>query len=259
MLGQMVKRHFETSKGFEVVTIEQRFSHQNLVNFFQQFDSAEPSIFINCIGAIPQRISHPGDFILPNILLPLELGRTLAHHHRLIHPSTDCVFRGDLQSPYRSDATPDASDTYGWTKLLAERALMARPNTLVIRTSIIGPNSGASAGLLQWFLSQPEGARVSGYTNHYWNGMTTLQWCLEVENLLSGSSELAGRILQFGWPEGCSKYEMLLQFRETFRRDIEVVPRKHHESVDRRLEADIAVPELRQQLERLRSHMDPIW
>ncbi len=252
MLGEMVRRHFGASDDYEVVAVDGRFDHDNLVDHFRRYDDEPPALFVNGIGAIPQKVSRPQEFVLPNVLLPLELARTLAPRHRLIHPSTDCVFRGDRGSTYQSATAPDASDAYGWSKLQAERVLITRPNTIVIRTSIIGPSSGPASGLLQWFLAQPQGARLSGYTNHFWNGMTTLQWCVEVERLLAAPDTSEGRLLQFGWPEGCSKHEMLLMFRDAFRPDISVAPVEHGAAVDRRLEPDVVVPDLREQLAELR-------
>lgn len=252
MLGEMVQRHFGVSVDHEVIPVEERFHYDNLADYFRRYDDEPPAMFINGIGAIPQKVSRTQDFVLPNVLLPLELARTLAPHHRLVHPSSDCVFRGNRGSPYPSEIVPDASDAYGWSKLQAERVLITRPNTIVMRTSIVGPNSGPASGLLPWFLAQPKGARLSGYTNHRWNGITTLQWCVEVERLLVASDTHEGRLLQFGWPEGCSKHEMLLMFRDAFRPDISVTPVEHGSAVDRRLEPDVVVPDLSKQLAQLR-------
>ena len=248
MLGEMVLRHFSTRPGFEVVPVEQRFDHDNLVDYFCRYDQEPPAVFVNGVGAIPQKVSHAQDFVLPNILLPLELARRLAPQHQLIHPSTDCVFRGDRGQHYPSSYEPDASDAYGWSKIQAERALVLRPNTVVVRTSIIGPSSGPASGLMQWFLSQPEGASLSGFTNHLWNGMTSQQWCVEVESLMATPNPALGQLLQFGWLGGCSKYEMLILFRDAFRPDITVSPVEQLEAVDRRLNPDIFVPALREQL-----------
>lgn len=257
MLGGMVRRYFATRPGFEIVPVEQRFDHYNLVDYFRRYDQEPPSVFVNCVGAIPQKFSREQDFVLPNILLPLELARGLAHHHQLIHPSTDCVFRGDRGLPYPSSAKPDANDAYGWSKIQAERALVLRPNTTVIRTSIIGPSRGPASGLLQWFLSQPQGARLSGFTNHLWNGITTQQWCFEVERLMAAPDPFTSRMVQYGWAGGCSKHEMLMLFREAFRPDITVSPLAHIEAFDRRLEPDVEVPDLRAQLARLKAVMVP--
>lgn len=249
MLGQLVNRYFG-QRGWQLVPIDGRFDHANLIDHFRQYDDAEPAVFINGIGAIPQKVSDARDFVLPNVLLPLELSRTLAPRHLLIHPSTDCVFRGDRGQPYPSSTAPDASDAYGWSKLQAERVLLNRPNTVVVRTSIIGPSESANSGLLQWFLSQPTSAVLQGFRNHWWNGLTTLQWCVEVERLLCEPAGPA-RLLQLGSEQSYSKYDMLCLFRDTFRPDITVNAVEHGAAVDRRLLPQREVPPLPQQLREL--------
>lgn len=256
MLGQMVRRYFSQREGWSVVAITERFDHENLVDHFRRYDAEPAAVFVNAIGAIPQKVPGAQDLMLANVLLPLELARTLARHHRLVHPSTDCVFRGDLGRPYPSTAEPDATGPYAWSKLQAERILMARPETLVLRNSIIGPEAGAASGLLQWFLSQPRGAALKGFTNQQWNGLTTLQWCVQVERLLAGPADAHARLLQLGSRESYSKYDMLNLFKNAYRPDITVEQAVHPQSIDWRLQPDIAVPGLPEQLERLRPYLE---
>lgn len=250
MLGQLVHRYFTRSGRWQVMPVDTRFDTANLIDHFRRYDDVEPAVFINGVGAIPQKVSEASGFVLPNVLLPLELARTLAPRHLLIHPSTDCVFKGDRGQPYPATAAPDAADAYGWSKLQAERVLMQRPNTVVLRTSIIGPSESASSGLLQWFLSQPEGAVLQGFRNHLWNGLTTLQWCIEVERLL-GEPPGPARLLQLGTAQSYSKYDMLCLFRDTFRPDITVNAVEHGAAVDRRLLPQREVAPLPQQLREL--------
>jgi len=45
-----------------------------------------------------------------------------------------------------------------------------------LRASIIGPEPKAHVSLLDWFLGQKKDAAVNGFTNHQWNGVTTLHF-----------------------------------------------------------------------------------
>ncbi len=54
---------------------------------------------------------------------------------RLIHISTDYVFRGDMLRPLREDDAPDPLSVYGKTKLEGEKVLSNHPGAMVIRTS----------------------------------------------------------------------------------------------------------------------------
>ena len=54
---------------------------------------------------------------------------------KIIHISTDYIFRGDLLRPLREDDTPDPLSVYGKTKLEGEKVLRNHPRAMVIRTS----------------------------------------------------------------------------------------------------------------------------
>lgn len=87
----------------------------------------------------------------------------------MIHISTDCVFDGS-GGPYDESSPATATDLYGRSKHAGEP-----PGVLVLRASFIGPETRAFHNLLCWALAQPQDAPVSGYENHLWNGLTTLE------------------------------------------------------------------------------------
>ncbi|MEM7728824.1 MAG: dTDP-4-dehydrorhamnose reductase [Pseudomonadota bacterium] len=54
----------------------------------------------------------------------------------VVHVSTDYVFKGDADAPYRPDASVDPLNAYGRTKAAGERAVMeAQPRAAILRTS----------------------------------------------------------------------------------------------------------------------------
>ncbi len=76
---------------------------------------------------------------------------------RLVHVSTDYVFAGDAERPYREDDPPDPRSSYGRTKLAGEEAVRAvSEEFLVVRTSWV---FGRGRNFLAAILDQAEKRR----------------------------------------------------------------------------------------------------
>ena len=253
MLGQMVKKYFET-KNFDITCFDQRFDVENRMGYADFLTSLRSGCVINCIGKIRQKTNDATALLSANTILPAELRNILHEDIILIHPSTDCVFNGKMGSAYPADHAADAEDEYGWSKRLGEVVLEGRPNTLVPRVSIIGPDSNpAGKGLLAWVKSNPPGTTIKGYTNHLWNGISTLEWCIQIHKFLRENQRFPYRLIQFGTEEHYTKYQMLLLFNKIFKLGLTVEPAETPDSIDRRLVAEILSKPLPEQLQDLGS------
>lgn len=253
MLGQMVMQYFADKA--ELHTIDYRFAENEKWTFLNTLKKFPNAIIINCIGKIKQKTDNENELLWANALLPLALTEHLLDSQTLIHPSTDCVFDGLQGSAYSLTQTPTARDAYGWSKRLGETALKNRKNTLILRVSIIGPdNSGNNKGLLAWFLSNAAQSRLRGFTNHYWNGITTLEWCKQLEKFLKFNDfeQQNCRIEQMGTKQSYSKYEMLLLFQKIFNTRLIIEPFETPQRIDRRLQPTVVAPPLEQQLSELK-------
>ena len=96
---------------------------------------------------------------------------------KLIHPTTDCVYTGN-KGDYNEKDPYDVSDVYGMSKALGEPS-----NCTVVRTSIIGEEVNQGRSLVEWVKSNKDG-NTNGYLNHYWNGVTCLQFGKIVETII---------------------------------------------------------------------------
>lgn len=163
---------------------------------------------INACGMINRRLKQaPEDFLLVNSLFPRHLADLCeARNVRLIHVSTDCVFKGD-QGPYDETSSATADEFYGQSKLWGEPR-----NAMVIRTSIIGPELVNHYSLLCWFLQQEND--VNGFFNHHWNGLTTLELARALGNILTKSLWQPGVFHLFG--EDLSKFTLLKMIASAF-------------------------------------------
>ena len=177
---------------------------------------------------------------------PLEVERAIKVNalfpHELVHAAekagasilqiaTDCVYSG-TRGHYLECDPHDPLDVYGKTKSLGE-STSSRMHCL--RCSIIGPEPKAYAFLLEWFRRQPPKAHVSGYTNHQWNGITTLHFARLCHGVIKQDLELPR--VQHVVPSGTvSKFELLQSFaREYKRQDVTVIPTMARTVLDRTL------------------------
>lgn len=237
-------------------------------------EDVHPEFTINCIGIIKPycRDDDPAGIrraIIVNALFPHRLAAAAERvGARVLQIATDCVFSGRTGN-YDERAPHDALDAYGKTKSLGE---VRAANVLHLRTSIVGPERSRSASLLEWFMSQPEGATVPGFDNHRWNGVTTLQF-----------AELCCRIIDEGpkyfdalvatalvhhvvFNEAVTKYELLQMLARIFTKDVHVERVASGAPVDRTLSTvfhQLPVPQSPQPLEEalraLRVHMENAW
>ena len=168
-----------------------------------------------------------------NSLLPFLLAKACAGSAtRVLQIATDCVYSGQ-QGAYRETDAHDPLDVYGKTKSLGE---VAFPNYHHLRCSIIGPEAKAGRSLLEWFLGQPRNASVNGFTNHHWNGVTTLHFAAICRGIIRQNPPLPQ--VQHIIPSGTvSKHELLKVFGKAYGRpDIVINPTATPTIVDRTLD-----------------------
>lgn len=166
-------------------------------------------IVINAVGVlIGDSVADYKRAIELNGLLPQILHQwSLELSFKLVLISTDCVFDGKIGA-YSEWDVPNANDPYGYSKRLGEAVQDVR-NTLIIRTSIIGPELKSGTGLWHWFESQV--GTIMGYANVYWSGVTTLELAHFIEFALIHN--LNGLVqLTNGIP--ISKFELLQLMRD---------------------------------------------
>lgn len=152
-------------------------------------ERTKPNAVINCAGTVKQRLSPGGEAeaVALNALLPHRLARLgKAAGFRLVQISTDCVFSG-TRGAYTECDLPDPADFYGRSRLLGE---LAAPNTITLRTSLIGPGLIPGAGLLDWFLGSS--GPVDGYAAAFFSGLPTVEFAHIVASRVLPRPALAG-------------------------------------------------------------------
>jgi dTDP-4-dehydrorhamnose reductase len=183
---------------------------------------------INCVGIIWQaQPTNPTVMSRVNTTFPWRLqARCEEIGAKLIHVSTDCVFTGK-QGHYTEKDQPDSLDTYGLSKYLGE------PNgAMVIRTSIIGREQGTQRSLLEWARSKA-GTQVNGYTNHFWNGVTSREFGRICGDIIRKDLWEADTFHVHADP--ITKHDLLKLLSTHYGLNLDIVPHDTPERVDRTL------------------------
>lgn len=105
---------------------------------FAFFEKQLPDVIVNCAAytAVDKAEEDWKKAELINRGVPEMLGKYGQRSGcRIIHISTDYVFRGNLARPLREDDPIGPESKYGRSKLLGEKAILQFGNTMVIRTS----------------------------------------------------------------------------------------------------------------------------
>lgn len=243
MLGHVVAR-FLAEAGHEVRSPAPRFTRQAPEPFLGALLATRPQAVVNCTGL---RAGPEADLHDVHVGLVQQALDRLGPGVRFIQAGTDGVFRPDR--PDRTTAEEgDAEDPYGRTKRAGERAVREAGGS-VIRCSILGPELGQPRSLLGWFLAQR--GPVRGFVNHWWNGITTLQWARVCQGLLATASPPP--VCQPGFQPAIPKAEVLRLLGEVWERPVVILPSEAPTPVLRTLVPDVLCPPLAEQLRELRA------
>jgi dTDP-4-dehydrorhamnose reductase len=146
----------------------------------------KPNFVINCIGLTKPFIqnSNPNSVLKAlqiNSFFPQKLSLACETiDAKVIQITTDCIFSGRV-GLYSEGSLPDPSDVYGMSKFLGE---VQYQNTMNLRCSIVGPNIFGDNSLFSWVENLPKNSKVLGFTNHFWNGLTSFELSKAIERIL---------------------------------------------------------------------------
>ena len=178
-----------------------------------------PAVVINCVGLVKQLADaeNPLNAVPINTLLPHRLAKICSLlGARLVHVSTDCVFSG-TKGGYTEEDQPDAVDLYGRSKQLGE---VAYPNSVTLRTSIIGHELQGAHGLINWFLLQ--GAKCKGYTNAVFSGLPTVVLARVIRDHVLPNPSIRGIYHVAAQP--ISKFDLLTTVADVYQKKITIEP-----------------------------------
>lgn len=242
MLGSEVLKVFSDLDNYKIFTnlrnLKQKktfkINNLNKITFFK-FDAkinninelkryiTKDTIIINCIGIIKPHINESSqdsvfNAIQINSSFPHQLN-TKFSQNKIYQIATDCVFSGK-KGLYTENDFHDAEDVYGKTKSLGE---VNKKNFFNIRTSIIGKELNSSKSLYEWFASQKHKAKLNGFKNHSWNGLTTKAFAMIVISIIENNINIPNNI-HIMPKDIISKYKMLNLFKKKLNKNILIKP-----------------------------------
>lgn len=249
MLGTMVSKYFTSLNEYEVYLTSRRDDFTVFNDNVRKFDVSKdpleilineinPDFLINCIGIIKPEINEDNKESIEkainiNTYFPLEISQLSKNmNFKYIQIGTDCVFSGEV-GDYLEDASQDANDIYGKTKIGGETE---HADKYILRGSIVGPESGDGKSLLNWFLSQNSN-KVNGFSDHMWNGITTLNFAKIVHGMIKNNN--FNIHTQHVVPKDeVSKYDLLIYFKKYFDVDVIIEKSNSSNSVNRSLKTN---------------------
>ena len=263
MLGKYVSTYLKDY--YDLVEINRKdidvssIKESELKSRFINLNINEGDVVINCVGAIKPRVDELGDLnaILVNSVFPRILANVCEEFKvKMIHPTTDCVYTGN-KGNYSENDIYDVADVYGMSKALGEPK-----NCTVIRTSIMGEEVNQGRSLIEWVKSE-KNKTVFGFTNHFWNGVTCLEFAKICKKMIDnnifwlGTKHLHSNTL--------NKKELVELISSSFNLNVNVIEKQTEKSCDRRITSiyndinQFNIPNLKTQLEELKEFSKSLY
>ena len=203
-------------------------------------DFEEGDFIINCIGIIKTEIDESSvESCARALRINAEFPKHLADFAesrglKVIQIATDCVFSGKA-GHYSESSIHDPQDVYGRTKSSGE---VVSPVMMHLRVSIIGPEKRGFTSLYDWVARQPQKAKITGYTNHRWNGIPAKHFGRVARAVIEKGLFESG-LRHFMPADEVTKSELVhLIADHVDRDDIQITDAPASEAIDRTLTSD---------------------
>jgi dTDP-4-dehydrorhamnose reductase len=262
MAGHIVVKYLK-QQDMQVTTVAREnadllcdIEHKGQVDQLLEYIKSESYDFvINCIGLlVKDSIARPDRAAIINGWFPHYLENYFRNSStRIIHLSTDCVFDGSKGS-YVEDDIHTEKNSYGKSKSYGE---INNDKDITFRMSIIGTELKiGGSGLLNWVLTNTS-MELPGWSNAYWNGLTTLQLAKCIHKYML-QSKITGVYHVVNNDVNINKYELLCKINEIFCLDKKIINTVGPKSVnkilvDTRKCIDFAIPSYDRQLVELKN------
>jgi UDP-4-amino-4,6-dideoxy-N-acetyl-beta-L-altrosamine transaminase/dTDP-4-dehydrorhamnose reductase len=131
----------------------------------------------------------------------------------IVYISTDSVYEG-TQGGYREEDAVRPLNVYGRTKWEAERPVLERAGSLVLRTNLFGWNIQDKTSIGEWILCElAAGKPINGFKDAVFSTIYTMELARVIDVALR--ERLSG-LYNCGSSDSCSKFEFALRIADRF-------------------------------------------
>jgi len=264
MAGHMLEKYFKLKK-IEVYTVARNNANicvdieQLQLNdvFFQNIKNNYDFV-INCVGLLVKNsIDRPDRAAIINSWFPHALEFSLRDSKtKLIHLSTDCVFDGTKGNYVEKDIHTEIN-AYGRSKSLGE---VDNYKDITFRMSIIGPEIKSNGtGLFHWLCNNSD-TKINGWSNAYWNGITTLELAKSIDQYMNNPN-ISGVYHLVNNKNCISKFNLLKLIDSQFNLNKHITELKNSKDinkclVDTRQEINFSIPNYIDMIKELKIFMN---
>jgi len=214
------------------------FDVENAAESLNRLEGAIGNIdyIINCIGITANQIDENNPesarrAMVVNAFFPQEMARWARNKKtKILSISSDGVFENN-GGRFFEDSPIAPEDVYGRSKALGE---VVENAVLNIRCSIIGPSPHNHRSLYEWVNQHAENSVIKGYTNHFWNGITTLEYAEFCRRIilkdLFKKLRKKNHVFHLAPRAAVSKYELLVLLKNISGKKLDIVPVKNGEN-----------------------------
>lgn len=188
-----------------------------------------PDLIINCAGytAVDKAEEEQDKAFLLNCIVPAYLNKAAElAKGTLIHISTDYIFDGESEHPYREDDVPNPQSVYGKSKLAGEKEVLKNNDNIVIRTAWLYSAHGNN--FLKTMLRLGKEREEIGVVNDQFGSPTSAvdfaDAILQVSKQLLAGKKSAGGIYHYSNEGECSWYDFAVAIMDIAKLNCKVNP-----------------------------------
>ncbi len=252
MLGSYCSEYFRRC-GSQVIDITRDdfdfFERKNDIRDYLLSIICKGDLVINCVGYTNKQSMNTYEdrekaFFI-NSEFPVIVASVCSDNLAwMVHPSTDCVYDGSLDYPnkYTEDDDPNSTTIYGMSKAGGDKSLENFERVMIIRTSLIGEerkcDSQRGNGFLEWILKS-DSQTIKGYINHYWTGITCLQFakCVGCHLVKSANLRRWGGLYIISNPGNpIVKLQLAIMIANVYNVNVRIIQWKDENTVNRSME-----------------------